>query len=98
MSETKEDRIKRMQSAGIETNEMIDRQFIMGKNLSECIREIQMQFDKWNLRPLERDVVIMLLKKYEKDRQMSEKMKKVEGKAMGLAGNILKGFGLGGKE
>jgi len=29
---------------------------------------------------------------------MSEKMKKVEGKAMGLAGNILKGFGLGGKE
>jgi len=98
MSETKQDRIKRMQSAGIETNEMIDRQFIMGKNLSECIREIQIQFDKWNLRPLERDLVIQMLGKYEKDRRMAEKMKGVEGKAMGLAGNILKGFGLGGKE
>lgn len=95
MSEAKEDRVKRMQSAGIETNEMIDRQFIMDKNLTECIREIQIQFDKWNLRPLERDLVIQMLRKYEKDRKISERMKGVEGKAMGLAGKLL---GLGGKK
>jgi len=75
MSETKEERVKRMRSAGIETNEMIDRQFIMDKNLSECIREIQILFDKWNLRPLERDVVIRMLQKYETDRRMNTKTK-----------------------
>lgn len=93
MTESKEDRIKRLQSARIETNDMIDRQFIMDKNLGECIREIQTQFDKWNLRPLERDVVIRLLRKYELDRRM---VKKTKGMFDNLLGQTMARFG--GKE
>jgi hypothetical protein len=87
----KVDRIKRLQSIGEEVNETIGKQFVSDKNLSECIREIQVQFDKWDLRPLERDIVIRMLQKYEKDRKLAEKMKEVEGKAAGLAGRILGG-------
>jgi len=82
MSESEKDRAKRLKSVGIETNEMISKQFIEDKNLSECIREIQILFDKWNLRPLERDVVIRMLDKYEKDRSM-------KGKTQGMFDNLL---------
>lgn len=90
MVETKKDRVKRMQSAGIETNDMIDRQFISDKNLSECIREVQILFDKWKLRPLERDIVIMMVGKYEKDRRLSQKQR---GLFDNLLGKTLERFG-----
>lgn len=75
MSETKEERAARLEIMGIESNEMINKQFLADKNLSECIRNVQILFDRWNLRPLERDIVIMMLKKYEGDRKMAKKSK-----------------------
>jgi len=89
--ETKEDRIKRLRSAGIETNELIDKQFIKNENVSSCVREVQILMDKWNLRPLERDILIMLLGKYEKERQLAKKQKEFMDNSIG---GILNRFGL----
>ena len=71
---TKEDdRIKGLQKSGIVTDDKADKQFIANETLTNCIRELQIKLDEWSLRPLEKEIVIMLLSKYEKDRQISKK-------------------------
>ena len=71
---TKEDdRIKGIQKSGIVTDEKASKQFISNETLTNCIRELQMKLDEWSLRPLEKEIVIMLLGKYEKDRQINKK-------------------------
>ena len=91
MTETKKDRVKRLQGVGIESSEIIGRQFINDKNVSECVRDIQIMMDKWDLRPLERDIVIKLLEKYENDRQLAKKQKEFMDNSIG---GILNRFGL----
>ncbi len=78
-----DDRIKRLQKSEIVTDEKAGRQFIANETLTNCIRELQIKLDEWNLRPLEKEIVIMLLGKYEKDRQISKKQSDFMNKNVG---------------
>ena len=78
-----DDRIKGVQKSGIVTDEKASKQFIANKTLTNCIRELQMKLDEWSLRPLEKEIVIMLLGKYEKDRQINKKQSEFMDKNVG---------------
>ncbi len=77
---------RKLQQDGIETNGTLGQQFILNQTLGECLREIQRLMDKWELRPLEKDILIMLLNKFEGDKRMAEKSKAL----MGGTGSIIK--------
>lgn len=69
----------------------MSRQFINDENIDLCLREMNELMKKWKLRPLERDIVIQICQKREKEMQMSAKSSEMMN--IGI-GKIKERFGL----
>ncbi len=61
----KEREIRNLQD-GTETDSLIRKQFIHDQALGECMRKIQTLMNDWELRPLEREMLLIVLLDHEK--------------------------------
>ena len=75
----------------VETDETEGRQFIKDATIGECVREIQALFKQWELRPLERELVLKVLLKEEAKMQQMKMSREVMGGSLGMVNKMFGG-------